>query len=334
MPNFRQQLLTNKIFNPFNQAFNTAALQSALRQWGEALSPEEKDDLMPMVNTCQVIVLLSAIFKNILEQIESNLLKSGLSHQEVSECLVAQHNGTYTDMLKLYRKGQSGQAHMELTELFGHRSSSTDPSIGDINTSGGLAATIDVMNALMGSIGYFKDQMKSLSGQPDSLSIYYLNQLDLFSNVYFGFKTSYDSLVCNNGFYSVMGKNQYAVWFKDQRRLVLEEIGRYRLQQESLSFYLQLSEYLSKHPDSPYYPKEWIKRKVENIRIESVSYSNTGYVEYVLSSGIDQAERGDELSFFGSIQAFYGFLENAASPASAAAGMGCIVPFQHGATFI
>ncbi|TFF34559.1 hypothetical protein [Mucilaginibacter psychrotolerans] len=313
MPDLRQQLLTNKKFNPFNQAFNVIGLQNALKAWAEGLAPEQKADVMPMVDTCRVITLLSAIFKNILEQIETNLLDSGLSYQAVLECLVAQHNGTYIDITNAYRKGQAGQG-LELTEMFAHRSSSTDPSIGNINTSGGLVATIDVMNALMGSVGYFKDKMKSVSDQSDSLSIFYLNKLDLISNVYFGFKTSYDSLVCNDGFYKVTGKNKYTVWFKDHEKLVFEEIGRFRTQQDSLAHYLQMSEYFSKHPDSTLYPKEWSKRKIEDVQIREVSYTANGYIEYVLAPGTDSTEKGDELSFFGSIQAFYGFLENAELP--------------------
>ena len=314
MQDLRQQLLTNKTFNPFNQAFNIMALQSALKAWAEALTPGQQPDLMPMADTCRVITLLSAIFKDILEQIEGNLLQSGLSYELLLECLVAQHNGTYIDAFKSYRKEYEGQKHVELTETFAHRSSSIDPSIGKINTSGGLVATIDVLNALLGSAGYFKDKMKSVSDQPDGHSIGYLNKLDLISNVYLGLRTSYDSVVCNDGFYQVLGKNQYAVRFKDHIRLVLEEIGRFRVQQDSIAYYLQFSEYLNKHPDSRLYPREWNKRKAEDVQISEVSYTATGYIEYVLSTGIDPAEKDDELSFFGSMQAFYGFLENAELP--------------------
>ena len=73
----------------------------------------------------------------------------GLSYKKLLEVLVAQNNGSNSCVLNQFCKQSCNRKDIHFSDTFAHRTQSTDPSIGEIITVGGLNYILTLSNTIL-----------------------------------------------------------------------------------------------------------------------------------------------------------------------------------------
>ena len=309
MNNFRDRLRIEKHFNPFHKDFNYDLLIKELAAWIQAHETENMGEITGMIETCQFFPVLHKFYTDILKETNRFIDHIGLGYDALMEILVAQHNGSHLFVLDQFRVNFRSKAELHFSDTFAHRTKSIDPGIGQINTGGGLVTLVDVLQIAMNSVKARALTMPVIEPVSDAESMFYLNLLIKASNIYFGLKSSYEATVWNGGHYEIAGLKKFRVTYADKDKLRNEEIGRFRLQQDSLATYLKMNEFLGTTGNEQAFHLDWNKMKKENIRIGAVSVIK-GYVHYTLTAGTDFSVLDDQLSHFAAMKTYYSSLEN------------------------
>ena len=310
MDTFPDRLKTEKAFIPFNNAFDYSFLSKELQLWISTSDAGSKADIINLFTTCRFLPELQKVYKQFLLEISSCIKAINLPYETLCRILVACTNISYLTVSEQFKSSYQTGENLYFSDVFGHQTSSNDPGIGPVNTSSAMSTMIDVLHI---AINNAKDKAPAiLSKLPiqDHEILPRLDQFILICNAYFSIKNSYEAAIWNNGYFESTERHKYFVRFANIERLKLEEVGRMRLQQDSMSTYFKLAELLGGSTDFDF---EWNKIKKEDIGIGSVKIRD-GYIEYELTGESDPIEFNVELNHFAALQAFYPFLSNIEIP--------------------
>jgi|GEM_PF-3296148 len=309
MKDFRDRLRTEKHLIPFHRDFDNSRLLKELADYIQTQKTETLDTIKSLIASCQFFSLFNQNYLYLLHEMNRNIDHMGLSYDKLMEVMVAQNNGSHIYVLNQFRKEFGNRKDIHFSDTFAHRTKSIDPGIGEINTGGGLATLIDVLQIAMNSLKNRKDSMPDQHLVSDQESMFYLNLFIKISNIYFGLKNLYESIVWSGGRIEAIGDRKFRVAYADKEQLRLEEIGRFRLQQSSLATYFKLAELIGRTRNPLTLNFEWNKHKRKGVRIGQVSL-NAGYIECKLTNGDDVDELDEQLSNYAAMKTYYGFLEN------------------------
>lgn len=197
--------------------------------------------------------------------------------------------------------------------MFAHQIASLDEGVGMINTSSALSTSIDILNIASNYISHYSPNSKTNNNLDDQYKIESINYLLIYCNVLYGLKSIYEDLVWNDGFIKEISERKYLVYHKENEKLIIEEIGRFRLQQESLAAYFKNKEISSNFQCELNFNIDWNKNKKKGLHISKISLEN-GYINYSIDTGNDLDELDNELQHFSMLKVFYGYLTDVTLP--------------------
>lgn len=313
MKTFRDLLRTDVKMNPFNPRFDIAYLKATWLERLELTVNEKSEDIKALHETCSVLPMFNFIYLEISKKIVEIIRRTGVNNNDIIHLLLAQSNASHLWVIGQFRSSFVGKKNLDLTKIFGHRTRSRDPGVGDINTGGSLATLVDTLQIALNFVKDSPEINRRAEALPDLAVIHYIEHLVKEANVLFGFKTTYEAAVWNGGYIRKRGENDYLATFSDHDRLILEDIGRFRLQMDSLAMDIKLQQILAAKEEMHYGFDPAI---IKDVRIKTVK-TDDGSILYELENGVDSKELDDTFSFFSALETFYPYLGNELLPALA-----------------
>ena len=311
MQTFRDLLRTDSRLNPFNPKFDITYLQEIWTESVPKILEENLEDIQALHETCNVLSMFNHIYTLESQKIDEIIALTALTRETLISLLLAQHNASYLWVIGQFTASFQGRTDFDFTETFGHRTTSRDPGVGDINTGGGLATLVDTLQI---ALNFVKDKSAfnlNASKPTDIAAIHYTDQLVKEANLLFGFKSTYEAVIWNGGYIRKRGKNDFLATFPDRAKLILEEIGRFRLQMDSLAMNVKLQQILTKQGETNLGFDPAVRK---HVCIKSIQLTE-GAVTYELQDGVDVKELDDTFSFFAALETFYPYLNNVPLPA-------------------
>lgn len=310
MGNFRDFLRFDKQANPFHGDFDASAVKDEWRSWVTNPSVHQEKDLSDLKETALALTIFNKVYQSLTQGMRATINSIGMGKHELVEILIALHNSTHISVMqKIQNDFQKGGFH--LSDIFAHQTASQGSETNKINTASAIASLVDTLQIAINQVVGISDLPERLNSGNFKATRELTQFLDLV-DFYFALKTCYEAAIWNNGYIQQINERKFRIFFPDQSRLKLEEIGRFRLQQDSFTSSIRAQEkFFASGPD-----RELLDQlnKLRPVHLARVSISQQGYIDYTLKDSSSNTDIQMLLKDAGTINTFYPFLGTVALP--------------------
>ncbi|MES2107571.1 MAG: hypothetical protein V4577_02410 [Bacteroidota bacterium] len=305
MDKLRKKLFT-KEFNSFNDQFDPVkAAEFAIEIQGN--NPDRSLKIIKLGLTYFSLYPFNEIYRSNYPYFRSIILKSGLTNDQVVSFQIAAVNRDYMLMARKLADQSNRKKEFKLGDAYGHQIKSIDPEIGSVDTTAVMELAISSLHVTLGLLKHYTTPSDSEVTIDELFAVNQMIYLQLATANYALIKEVYDDAIWNEG-YIVPDPTlkRYRVIFENPAQLILYRIGFYRLERQSINYYLIATE------NSDYV--DIINKLLERVKpplkkelvISSVSVEN-GFITYKLDIGTDEKEAFWERYFKSEFLAFYEF---------------------------
>lgn len=311
MSNLRNKLKTDNTFNPFHDSFSPDNLEREILDLSTQANPSAEDALLAKTSISAII--FNKLYKDIYLYLKSTFEKVNLTYEEIVWGHLASLNRSC-----IISNNRNHEKYLQTTEVyfedrFRNKITSLDKGIGRIDASGALETEIDGAHILLNYLRYFKEKIPAVDRNASKVaSIGFIIRQSITGCFYYVLKSSYEDAIWKNGNIEIdKDTKRIDIKFNDPNLLKLFQIGYFRLERNSYSFFLMAISMREKGIINEIPANAEFKR--DKTRISAVRVSN-GFLKYKLSSGKDKQEDFIELAIESSLLAYYSYLENVPLP--------------------
>jgi hypothetical protein len=307
MHSFRKMLINTKEFNPFHDHYNPQDLIEYIHQCRSKSDMNETD--IQLTETAASSKYFNDIYIGTREYLKETIIKNSITLNEVFKYSLFIANRSYLAMQQKFLEDIKIKNYYSLEDGFRLKVDSLDSSIGKVDAQTALEVTIESINILF-NFARIMNHSPNIIGNTNNKTIEDITRLFLASSNYFTFKDCYESCIWNDGFIDLDKKNKKVnIQYNKPEQLVLQRIGSFRLQNISQTNFIQIKQYISKHPDIEEQIRLKFREKKKPKRIKNVSFDKENIV-FKLAKGIDKNEFDYELRNYCYYLAYYNFMKD------------------------
>lgn len=311
MSKLRNKFKTDNTLNPFHDNFSPDNLAREIRDLSNETDLSLDDVLL--AKTSVGALIFNKFYKDIYLYLKKTFAEINLTYEEIVWGHLASLNRSciISNSRNQEKRLQSNEVHFE--DIFKTKVNSIDKTIGKIDASGALETEIDGTHVLLNYLRYFKEGLPPVvQGGSKVESIDFIIRQSITSSFYYMLKSSFEDAIWKNGYVDFDDStNRIDIKFNDPNLLKLYQIGYFRLERNSYSFFLTGIS-LRQKGLFDHIPAN-LEFKNGKIRIKEIRVSN-GFLKYKLSTGRDKHEDLIELAIESSLTAYYSYLENVPLP--------------------
>ena len=238
MTNLRNRFKTDNALNPFHDSFSPDKLKSEIVNLSNQTNPSQEDSLLAKTSISALI--FNQFHKDIYLYLKNTFEKINLTYEEIVWGHLASLNRSciISNSRNREKRFQSNEIHFE--DRFKTKVTSLDKGIGKIDASGAMETEIDGAHVLLNYLRYFKESIPPVN--PDASKVASINSIihqSITSCFYYVLKSSYEDAIWKNGYIDFdKSAKRIDIKFNDPNLLKLFQIGYFRLERNSYSFFI------------------------------------------------------------------------------------------------
>ena len=292
MRKLREQLKSNREFNPFNDLYNKDKVINLLLSYSKQNVDYETEKILL---TYFSSLPISDYFKNVFSEFKSLLLQSGLTKEILFDFLIANVNRNFLGVSRLRIEEYLNNTLIHYEESHSWKIDSIDPGIGKVEAAGALESNIDELNIKLNFIKRIKDEIiEKGSGELSELqTINTLISIVAGIGYYQMIKSNYEDSVWNNGFVEYDFENKKMIMdFFSPDDLIINKVGFIRFSRNTMTYFFAFKNILLSNDN---FIKDFKGRNYWNLNLTiNKVFIKEGIITFELTKGFNK----DELSIF------------------------------------
>ncbi len=309
----RKELMSNPIFNPFNDKFDFKEICEHLAVFAQEVGEDEFEnniETKELAFTCLATQYFSGI-GNFYSEIKADVKANKTGFDDTLAYLIAMVNRQTMLAQEIVEKNIENKKEVHYSDLYRVKIDSVDSTMGKLDINSAQEISIDTINWLFTFLKYSEAEINANRGKEENelKVVSTLLKMFLVSNYLVNLKSCYDDCIWHGGIAKVSeDKSEVSLIIKDEEFLKIRRIGFFRLRRNIMAMTLVATEKInSNHPTAQLMRNIHNEHKTER-RIKKTKIEN-GVVKYELAKGIDKREILLELEFQSAVATYYPFLE-------------------------
>jgi hypothetical protein len=292
---FKNKIKKYSEYNPFNNKFNAEIIRNNLISNYDNIDNTTVD----LFKTC---ILLNNLYDQSYQFLVNEIQKTSLTKDDFIKFLISIINRNFYLIKEKQKKFETKSEDFSLTDIRSVTIRSNDDALGDLNLHAISEADVNSLNNIL---SFYNDDFFSLitEGNFQSLFNFSFNCIWL-SHIYSVVKEEFEECIWNGGYTNFNDNNTISLKYYNPERLILKNIGFYRLERNCLTFFLSLKSKIDLTNINNYYYTTKTRK-----RIDKVGISN-GEVTWEIANGVDKNEVHHEIRILSEFTAYYNFLDS------------------------